>query len=280
MTEMASFWELWSPYWSYEEDFFLDLESIDKLIDTIRNPVLIIGAGQGLLVEQLQKKGFKVDGVDLDSNMIIYAKKRRGLNLIQANANNMPFADNSYKTSIIATGVVDWLDDEEQIKLIINEVFRITDDAGRVFVAFYKYHSKVEKLLRYTGLITDKGSHRFKRMYEMMKLSCDSSIEFIKAMKNEANIGFFRAILILIKTQMFLPKKEKRSSKKWSKLWKKAKRELDNPESLIECVPELLPYRNEEHIRDLFSNLNIPIHNIFIYDSCSIVQLEPTNIQC
>lgn len=66
MTELASFWKTWSPYWSYIEDSSLDLETINKLTIAIRNPVLIIGAGQGLLVEQLQKKGFKVDGVDLN----------------------------------------------------------------------------------------------------------------------------------------------------------------------------------------------------------------------
>lgn len=273
MTEMMSFWEIWSPYWSYEEDFFLDLESIDKLAIAIRDPVLIIGTGQGLLVDQLQKKGFKVDGVDLEPNMIMYAKKRRGLNLIQANAKNMPFADKIYKTSIITTGVVDFLAEEEEIKLIINEALRVTDDSGKVFVAFYKYHPKVEKMLRYTGLITDRGLHRFRRMYEMMRLSLDSPIRFISAVKNEANVGFFSAFLILIKAQMFLPKKEKGATKRFFKVWKQAGKELDNPELLIDCAPELIPYRNEEHIRNLFKNLSIPIHNMYIYNNCNIVQL-------
>jgi len=273
MTELANYWKIWSRYWSYEEDNFLDLEAIDKLTIAIRDPILIIGAGQGLLVEQLRKKGVKVDGVDLEPNMIMYAKKRRGLNLIQANAKNMPFADKSYKTSIITTGVVDFLDDEEQIKLIINEALRVTDDSGKVFVAFYKYHPKVEKLLRYTGLITDRGLHRFRRMYEMMRLSLDSPIRFISAIKNEANIGFFSAFLILIKAQMFLPKKEKMATKKFSKVWKQATNELDNPQLLIDCAPEFIPYRNEENIRNLFINLNIPVHNMFIYDNCAVVQL-------
>lgn len=270
MTEWTNYWTTWAPYWSYEEDFFLDLEAIDKLAIAIRDPVLIIGAGQGLLVERLRKKGFKVDGVDLDPSMIMYAKKRRGLNLIQANAKNMPFADKSYKTSIITTGVVDFLDDEEQIKLIINEALRVTDDSGKVFVAFYKYHPKVEKLLRTIDLITDKSLYRFKRMYELMFLSFEHPIGYIKAIKRDANLGFFRAFLTLIKP---LPKKEKRVSKNMYKIWKKAKRELNNPELLIDCVPEFLPYRNEEHIRNLFKNLNIPIHNMFIYDNCTVVQL-------
>ncbi|MHC4316638.1 MAG: class I SAM-dependent methyltransferase, partial [Planctomycetota bacterium] len=169
MADTEHYWKRWSPYWVFLEDFFLDLEIINKLTIHIENPVLIIGAGQGLLVEELQKKGFQVDGVDLEPSMITYAQKRRGLNLIQANGKNMPFSDRSYKTSV-------------------------TDNSGKVFVAFYQYHPKVEKLFRYSGLITDKGVHLFRRMGEMTKLSCDNPIGYIKAFKSEANVGYCSAL--------------------------------------------------------------------------------------
>lgn len=273
MVETQSYWTAWSPYWSYLEDFFLDLEAIDKLEVVITNPVLIIGAGQGLLVEQLKKNDFTVDGIDLDPLMISYAKKRRGLDLIQANAGNMPFANDSYKTSIIATGVVDFIDDEEQIKSIINESLRVTDKTGKVFVAFYKYHPRVEALLKYTGIITDDSFLRFKKLSEMTILSFKNFVGFISAVRKEANIGFFRTMLILMRTKLFLPKKENRESKKLSALWKRAKNELDNPQSLLDCLPELVPYRSKEQIRSLFKNLNFSITNMYFYDSCTIVQL-------
>ena len=79
MFDTKRYWEKWAPYWSYCEDNMLNLESINRLATAVQSPVLIIGAGQGLLVEELQKKGFKVDGVDLDPSMIEYAKKRRGM---------------------------------------------------------------------------------------------------------------------------------------------------------------------------------------------------------
>lgn len=270
MTEWTNYWTTWAPYWSYEEENFLDLETINKLAPAIINPALIIGAGQGLLVEQLRKKGFKVDGVDLDPNMIMHAKTRRGLNLIQANAKNMPFADKTYKTSIIATGVVDFLDDEEEIRLIMNEAFRVTENSGKVFVAFYKYSPKVEKLLRSIDLITDKGFHRFKRMYELIRLSLDDPIAFIRTIKHDGKLGFFGAFLILIKP---LPKKEKTAAKNIAKIWKQACSGLANPELLIRSLPELLPYRSEQDIRNLFKNLNMPIHNMSIFESCVVAQL-------
>jgi ubiquinone/menaquinone biosynthesis C-methylase UbiE len=273
IVEKESYWTAWAPYWSYQEDFFLDLDAINKLSAFITNPVLIIGAGQGLLVEQLQNNDFMVDGIDSDPQMIAYAKKRRGLDLIEANAGNLPFADDSYKTSIIATGVVDFIDDEEQIESIINEALRVTDKTGKVFVAFYKYHAKVETLLRYTGIITDKNLLRFKKLAEMTMLSFDNPIGFIKTIQKEANIGFLSALFVLTKAQLFLPKKEKKESKKLSALWKRAKNELDNPQSLLDCLPELVPYRNGEQISSLFKNLKFSIQDMYFYDSCTVVQL-------
>ena len=85
-----------------------------------------------------------------------------------------------------------------------------------------------------------------------------------------ATFGAMAAAAALL---MFLPKKEKREIKGMSKLWKQASKELDNPELLIGCVPEFIPYRNEEHIRDLFKRLSIPIRNMLVYDSCFVVQL-------
>lgn len=273
MIEKESYWTAWSPYWLYQEDFFLDSEAINKLTVFITNPVLIIGAGQGLLVEQLQKKDLMVDGIDSDPEMISYAKKRRGLDLIEADAGNMPFANDSYKTSIIATGVVDFMDDEEQIKLIIDEALRVTDGSGKVFVAFYKYHSRVEALLKYTGIITDKSLLRFKKLAQMTMLSFENPIGFIRTARKEANVGFINAFFVLMKAQLFLPKKEKRESKKLSALWKRAKNELDNPQSLIDCLPELVPYRNREQISSLLEKFNFSIKNMFFYDSCTVVQL-------
>jgi hypothetical protein len=273
MVEKESYWTKWSPYWSYQEDFFLDSDTINKLAVYISNPVLIIGAGQGLLIEQLHKKNFTVDGIDSDPQMISHAKQRRGLDLIQANAGNMPFADDSYKTSIIATGVVDFINDQEQIRLIINEALRVTDSSGRVFVAFYKYHPKVEALLKCTGIITDKSLLRFKKLAEMTLLSFEHPLRFINVARTETNIGFLNAFFIFIKTQLFSLKKEKRARRDLSSLWKRAKNELDNPQSLIDCLPESVPYRNPEHISGLLKNLSFSVKNMYYYDSCTVVRL-------
>jgi len=269
MTDMARYWKIWSPYWSYIEENFLDSESIGKLTSLIRDPALVVGAGQGLLMEELQKRSLKVDGVDSEPFMVELAQKRRGLKLTQADGADMPFSNSSYKTCIIATGVIDFLEDEGKIRSIINEALRVTVDGGQVFVATYKFHPKVEGLMRYIGLITDQDLWCYRRTLEMIILK---PLEQFTIIRNDTNISTFGAFCALLRTQMFLPKKEKRGIKNWVKAWEKAKQELDDPEALLRLSPEFIPYRNEDQMRNLFMKLNITLTRTLVFDSCIVTQ--------
>ncbi len=270
MADMNRYWETWAPYWSYFEDSMLDIEGIQKLSIDIVDPVLVIGAGHGLLVEQLLQKGFKVDGVDLSPQMIKCAKERRNIDLICADARKLPFADGSYQTVVVATGVVDFMDDEQQIKDIVTEARRVTVANGKTLLAFYRFHPKAEKLMKYIGVITDNDSWRAKRTYEFMSMN---SREFISALKRESNVSIIGGISVFIRGNMFLPKKEKRSSKAWAQLWKRVRRE-NYASVIIETTPEQLPYRLEPQIRALFERLGQPIQRIYPYDSCTVVLLS------
>lgn len=265
MPDKLQYWELWSPYWSYMEDNHLDLDSINKLASMIEDPALVIGAGQGILVEKLRDKGLHVDGIDAEPEMVAYAKKRRNLDIILANGKEMPIDDNAYQTSIIATGVIDFLDDEEQIRSILNEAMRVTDDNGKLFIAFYRWNTRGEGIMRYVGLITDENRWRFRQFYEVFRLK---PIACLKAAAKQADVSFVSALFKFIPYQMHLSRKEKEATKRWAEMWK----EIDNPEELIECIPDSLPYRNEESIRILFKNLDIPIKDVFKLN-CLMVQI-------
>jgi len=76
MGSPIEFWEKLAPYLSYIEDNFLDLEAIRKLQQHIGDPVLVVGAGQGLLVEELKNIGYTVDGIDNNPRMIEFAENR------------------------------------------------------------------------------------------------------------------------------------------------------------------------------------------------------------
>src|SRR5260370_19092323 len=107
----SNFWDALAPYHSKIENSYLDLPSFRRIVHDIYPPVLVVGAGQGLIVAELQKKGVQCDGVDLSSEMIRYAKIRRGLDLVQPDASAMAFGKGSYRTLIYATGGVDFLSD-------------------------------------------------------------------------------------------------------------------------------------------------------------------------
>ena len=84
--EENRFWDALAEHHAAIEDNHLDLASLRRIMSDLRSPVLVVGAGQGLLVAELQAKGFQCDGVDFSAEMIKHARGRRGLDLIQADA--------------------------------------------------------------------------------------------------------------------------------------------------------------------------------------------------
>src|SRR3954471_10659944 len=105
MHDQTRFWDVLAAHHAALENNFLELKSLRRILDDLRSPVLVVGAGQGLLVAELRAKGFQCDGVDFSSEMVRHAKSRRGLDLIQANASLLPLGNATYETVIYATGV-------------------------------------------------------------------------------------------------------------------------------------------------------------------------------
>src|SRR5438552_11624689 len=121
MSHSSDYWDALAPHHSSLENNYFDLSGLRRILHDIHQPVLVVGAGQGLLVEELLKTGFQTDGVDLSSEMIQYAKRRRGITVIEADARALPFGAGTYETIIYATGVVDFMGDEDRIGAILHE---------------------------------------------------------------------------------------------------------------------------------------------------------------
>ena len=153
--QSADFWNALAPVHYSIEDNYFDRSSLHRILPELREPVLVVGAGQGLIVAELLKSRIRCDGVDFSSEMIRYARERRGLSLIQADAKAMPLKNGAYQTIIYATGVVDFNGDETEIKLIMNEAARVVSPSGSIFVAFYRSSAAVEDLLTELGLLHD-----------------------------------------------------------------------------------------------------------------------------
>jgi hypothetical protein len=70
MNQASDFWDAIAPYHSEIENDYFDLRSLRRIIHESREPVLVVGADQGLIVAELKKRGFQGDGVDFSAEVI------------------------------------------------------------------------------------------------------------------------------------------------------------------------------------------------------------------
>ncbi|WKJ91735.1 class I SAM-dependent methyltransferase [Methylomonas montana] len=266
MTNKSNFWQLWAPHLALFEDNHLDLQTINIIADKISQPVLIVGGGQGLLVDALRKKGLHVDGVDSSSEMVRLAEQRRGIKLVHADGSSLPFADESYATTIISTGVVDFLNDEKQILQIINEARRVTKKGGRLLVSYYKVHPAAEKFFKRIGIITENHTMRFRRLFELSRLA---PFKFFATIRQDGNLSLCGAIAELLRIQWFLPKQERLLSNAMCKILKTA----DNADELIGSIAESIPHHTRESISTLCKKHKLPVNAILVYEMCFVVDV-------
>lgn len=265
MTGSSEFWDALAPYHSFIEDDYFDLSSLGLILHDIRQPVLVVGAGQGLIVEELRKNGFQTDGIDFSPEMIRYAKTRRGLELIQADAREMPFKDGTYQTIIYTTGVIDFIGDEEDTRLIMSEARRMVDRSGDIFVAFYRFSRTTEDFLTRLGILKDSVLY----VRESLRIHQLNPVRAIVWVAEKAGIGSFPAAILLLRSWFLSPTREKQSAFNMRRIF----RRMDNPSSLIDAAPERQPYRNEPQIIDLFNRLAIPIKTVVASESCYTVRI-------
>src|SRR5688572_1386215 len=265
MKQPPDFWNALAPFHSAIENNYFDLPSLHHILRELHEPVLVVGAGQGLIVAEVLKKGFQCDGVDFSSEMIRFARLRRGLSLIQADAKAMPLKNGAYQTIIYATGVVDFIDDEAEIKRIMDEATRIVSPTGDIFVAFYRSSPAVERLLTRLGLLRN---HTLLQR-ETLEINRLGSFQMLRWMAKKAGVSYLRAASLLIRMTLFSTFREKMTALKMKRIFRK----MDDATSLIQCAPEKLPYRNEAEIRNLFARLGVPIKQLTPLATCIIARI-------
>jgi ubiquinone/menaquinone biosynthesis C-methylase UbiE len=263
----ADFWDALAPHHSAIENNYFDLPSLRHILRELQEPVLVVGAGQGLIVAELQNRGLQCDGVDFSPEMIRYAKLRRGLSLIQADAKAMPLKSSSYQTLIYATGVVDFTSDEADIKRILDEAKRIASPAGKIFVAFYRLSPALEHFLVRLGLL---HNHALLQR-EALQIHRLGSLQMLRWVAKRAGIGRLHAALLLFRMSALSTLKEKMIAISMKKIFKQMDDAIAS--SLIDASPEKQPYRNEMEIGNLFKRLGISVKGLRPLKSCVIVQV-------
>jgi hypothetical protein len=259
------FWDALAPHHAAIEDSYFGLSSLRLIAPEIQDPVLLIGAGQGLIVAELRKKGFRCDGLDFSAQMVHHAKTRRGLTLVHADARAMPFSDGAYSTALYATGVVDFMSDEEEIRAIMNEGRRIVTKSGIIFIAFYRVSPAFEQFLTKTGLL----HNGVLAQRESLGTYLLNPLQTMAWVARKAGVSRLEAARLLVRTWAFSTLPEKALVFKMQRIFGR----MDQPASLLKAAPEQLPYRNESEIRNLFKRLAIPINEVREFTPCFMVRL-------
>jgi ubiquinone/menaquinone biosynthesis C-methylase UbiE len=272
--ETKTYWDTFSPYMDYLENVIgINSDNLDPIIPLVKSPVLVVGAGQGLLVGELRKRGLAAEGIDFSPQMVAGAEKRRGIKLFLGNANDMPFENGQFSASLVATGVIDFLDDRGQIGAIINETRRVTCAQGEVFVALLGLTPQTEELLKYIGILSDNQVD-LKIFGQMLTESQSPLREIIRVVRRVPNKSVAVLVYRFIRSLMSTRKRATARIRSLMALMKKVKRgEVADPKILVAHFPERAFLRSDKQIRVLFAALNFPPRKIFVFDNCKIARL-------
>jgi SAM-dependent methyltransferase len=265
MSYCPDFWNALAQFHAEVEDSNFDRASVRRLLPEIESPVLVVGAGQGLIVAELRKHGFECAGVDLSPEMIRHAQLRRGLALVQADAKAMPFPAASYQTIIYATGVVDFTAEENEIRAMLTEARRVVKELGKVFVAFYRAGAAQEQFLTMVGLLRD-GRLALRESFELYLLNPAQMVGWVA---NRTALGRVRATILLLRLSALCTMQERRTTLRMQRAFRK----IGDPRRLIDAAPDKLPYRNEREIETMFKRLRIPIKRLSAFGSCWVVRI-------
>jgi hypothetical protein len=259
------FWDSLAPHLRAIENSYLNLPSLRRILNGLSPPILVVGAGQGLLVEELRRRGLQCEGVDQSPEMIRFAKLRRGISLVKADARSLPFGDGTYGTVLYATGVIDFIGDEEVIREILREGRRIVETSGKVFVAFYRLSEALEEFVAKVGLL--KGGVIFQR--ESLKTYLMNPVQMVGWVASRAGVGYAQALRMLLTMSLRGRLDEKLLTFRMQKIF----RNKDAADALLNAAPEQQPYRNEAAIKELFARLAIPLKESEALKSCYIAQI-------
>ncbi len=272
--EAEQWWSTWAPLWNHIEDRHFSTRVTEALIDRMASDVLVIGAGQGIIVRYLEDKGFRALGLDINPHMVRIAKEKYGLDIVEGDAGDLPFESESFATVIISSGVVDYGADESAIAGFIGEARRVCRPGGTVFIAFYKITPRIETIYRKIGVIDSGDAHdvyHMSRIFEINEIAekfpplCVIPIRKWTG-KSMARVSFEWALVGLTRPREFM------TERKWiNRLFSDGEKIGLSRRDLIDSVPESLPYRTRPKIEELLARLNIAYTDIMDFGDCSVV---------
>jgi ubiquinone/menaquinone biosynthesis C-methylase UbiE len=276
LMDTVTWWSTWAPVWDLMEDRHFGTSVTESLMDQIQSGVLIIGAGQGLIVRHLARKGLSAIGLDINPEMVQIAKKKYNLDIIEGDAGSLPFEKETFSTVIISSGVVDYGADESMIATFINEAKRVCRPGGKILMAFYRISEPIEKIYKRIGIIDSHNVYHMTRIFDINEIAAVSPTKCMPLIqkwtgKNRLRVGFEWAWVGLSQPKEFMGERD------WiNNIFTKGEELGLSRKTLLDSVPDTLPYRTKKEIEALLGSIHVEYKEIREFYDCSVVVIERT----
>ena len=168
----GSHWDKLALGWAACEHGGMTQHSIDPFVNRIKAPVLVVGAGQGMIVEYLSQLGLQTIGIDASEAMITLGRRRRSVNLIHAYAENLPFEEACFSTVIITTGVLN-LDSIDQVLKVFAEAKRVSRVGATIVAGFFSPSLQARRIGKQIGYLHNWRQYQA-RLFEIWHFNHDS----------------------------------------------------------------------------------------------------------
>jgi ubiquinone/menaquinone biosynthesis C-methylase UbiE len=127
-------------YYDLEHDLFRDdIELIERLVETVGDPVLELACGTGRVLEPLARPGRRLTGIDTSPAMLAAARRRLEnavgeITLREAAMTDLPLESGKFGMVIVAlNGLLHATTSAEQ-RLVLREGFRSLDPRGMLYL--------------------------------------------------------------------------------------------------------------------------------------------------
>ncbi len=201
LTIIQKYWQKTPEFFSekYKTNFFQLLSPVNlfllarrkkalQLVGNVKDKkILDVGCGSGIFMIDFAKRGAYVIGIDYSQKMIDIARKElkhykipsNQYKLVQANATELPFKDQSFDF-ILTTGLTDYLTDKQD-QQFLEEASRVLKKNGTLIVSF-----PVEKS-PFAFVRSGFGLHIRQKFFKLPPIINQFSIKKIRKFLNEAN---------------------------------------------------------------------------------------------
>jgi ABC-2 type transport system ATP-binding protein len=244
--------------------------TLDHCMEAVVSPVLVVGAGTGILVEHLNRKGHETSGLDLDPEMIRMARANRGLGLVQGDARALPFPDESFNTVIIASGVLDYLEDPDSIRATLDEALRVLRLQGTILAGFYQLDPVSEEVDRELGVIEGDVFH-MDRLFRVQEMAESNPLAAIPTISRWTGKSRLRILLYWARLGLFLPRPLREDRARVARVVELAARDGLAKRALYDAVPGNIPYRSEKEIHALMQQAGLIHYHLSRFDDCIVL---------